>query len=357
MELNAMSKFHFLNVKNGDCSIIEHNSGHVSVIDICNARLPENQKELTSWEKEILKMESSVLAEKTGARKNYGQKSNPENPITYMQNLGINSIFRLAITHPDMDHMDGLTDLFKYSMPYNYYDTANTKEMDGGWGDTSFREEDWLLYKSLRDNPKDSNPKCLRIYSGDDGIYRRKDWNGNTPGDAFYTLAPTPEIISAANDSDDHNSGSYVFMYWSPTGKIILSGDSHDEAWEHILSTHGDLVKDVELLIAPHHGRKSDRSYEFLDVLKPKMTFFGNAPPKDLAYSAWRNRGLAYITNNMAGNMVVDGDNGMNLYVSNEEYARDENRLTFYKEGFGWYVKSIAAIERAISRNSLFSGI
>ena len=30
--------FHFLNVKNGDCSIIEHGSGHVSVIDVCNAR-------------------------------------------------------------------------------------------------------------------------------------------------------------------------------------------------------------------------------------------------------------------------------------------------------------------------------
>ena len=31
-----MSIIHFLNVKNGDCSIIEHTSGNVSVIDICN---------------------------------------------------------------------------------------------------------------------------------------------------------------------------------------------------------------------------------------------------------------------------------------------------------------------------------
>ncbi len=347
-----MAKFHFLNVKNGDCSIIEHNSGHVSVVDICNARLPEHSKELALWEKLLLQQEAQVLAEKTGARKNYGQKANPENPIAYMSKLGITSIFRLAITHPDMDHMDGLTDLFQYSTPINYYDTANIKEITGSWEGSPYREEDWLLYKKLRDNPQNDSPKCLRIYSGDDGIYRRKDWNGNAPGDAFFTLAPTPELLAAANESDDHNGGSYVFMYWSPSGKVILSGDSHDEAWEHILSTHGDLVKDIDLLIAPHHGRKSDRSYEFLDVLKPKMTFFGNAPAKDLAYSAWRNRGLSYITNNMAGNMVVDCDNDMNLYVSNEEYARDENKRTFYEEDFGWYVRSITAIQRASALSS-----
>ena len=34
-----MPTIHFLNVKSGDCSIIEHYSGHKTVIDICNAQL------------------------------------------------------------------------------------------------------------------------------------------------------------------------------------------------------------------------------------------------------------------------------------------------------------------------------
>ena len=34
-----MATIHFLNVKEGDCSIIEHNSGHKTVIDVCNASL------------------------------------------------------------------------------------------------------------------------------------------------------------------------------------------------------------------------------------------------------------------------------------------------------------------------------
>ena len=30
-----MAKIHFLNVEEGDCSIIQHNNGHVTMIDIC----------------------------------------------------------------------------------------------------------------------------------------------------------------------------------------------------------------------------------------------------------------------------------------------------------------------------------
>ena len=32
---------HYLNVKEGDCSIIQHGSGRISVIDVCNARDPD----------------------------------------------------------------------------------------------------------------------------------------------------------------------------------------------------------------------------------------------------------------------------------------------------------------------------
>lgn len=337
-----MSRFHFLNVKNGDCSIIEHGSGHVSVIDICNARLDEKEQALNVLESAILSIESKELADATSARKNYGQKSKPVNPIEYLREHGLTDIFRLAITHPDMDHMDGLVDLFEYCTPTNYYDTNNTKEMNNGWGGSPYREKDWLLYKSLRDNPSESDPKCLRIYSGDDGVYRTRDWNGNSPGDAFYTLSPTPNLVDEANEADEYNDASYVFLYHSSSGKIVLAGDSHDKTWEHILANHSDLVSNIDLLIAPHHGRKSSRSYEFLDVLKPKMTFFGNALSKDLAYSAWRSRNLSYITNNMAGSMIVDCDDNMSLYVTHEEYARDENPHTFYSDRHkGWYVKEI----------------
>lgn len=37
-------RIHFLNVLNGDCTIIEHETGRVSVIDICNGNVKDNEE-------------------------------------------------------------------------------------------------------------------------------------------------------------------------------------------------------------------------------------------------------------------------------------------------------------------------
>lgn len=335
--------FHFLNVKQGDCSIIEHGSGHVSVIDVCNARHPIPQTNASA-----IAMENLIKASRAGVRGNFHQRDYPVNPIEYLQKFGINSVFRFLVTHPDMDHMDGIKDFFEVFSPANYYDTDNTKEMEESWAGSPYRQEDWEFYKNLRDSGSDSDPKRLTIFSGDDGIHRRKDWNGKPPGDAFFTLAPTPELVEQANDSSgDYHDASYVIMYWGQGGRIILSGDSHDATWEHILKNHEDLVKDADLLIAPHHGRHSKRSYDFLDVVNPKMTFFGNANSQHLAYDPWRTRGLEFITNNQANCMVVDtsGDN-LSLYVTYENfakaYAEKHGTETWRSETYdAWYLKEI----------------
>ena len=103
-------------------------------------------------------------------------------------------------------------------------------------------------------------------------------------------------------------------------------------------------MTNIDLLIAPHHGRDSGRSYEFLDVLKPTLTFFGNARSEHLAYSAWSNRGLPIVTNNQANCMVVQTDaNSMALYVTHETFARAVNPSTSYSENlkawFAYFIK------------------
>ena len=36
-----MARVHFLNVEEGDCSIIQHDNGDVTMIDVCSAKAPE----------------------------------------------------------------------------------------------------------------------------------------------------------------------------------------------------------------------------------------------------------------------------------------------------------------------------
>ncbi len=330
--------FHFLNVKEGDCSIIKHGaSQHIGVIDVCNARSASWSSLLT----DIFKAASDARTKEGG---NYGQKANPENPISYLKKFGESSIFRFALTHPDMDHMDGIKDLFTDFNPVNFYDTDNTKEM-GPFQGSPYREEDWTFYKSLRDQKPQTDPRRITLFPPGEGVHRTEDWNGNKPGDSFWTLAPTRELLAQANENpeSDYHDASYVFLWWTNAGRILVPGDSHDATWEYLISQYEEYLTDIELLIAPHHGRDSGRSYDFLKVLNPKMTFFGNARAEHMAYPAWRNRKLEYLTNNQAGSMVVDctGEN-LSLYVTNKVYAQVKNPYSQYSEKHqAWYVKDI----------------
>lgn len=330
-----MPVVHFLNVKEGDCSIIQHGSGHISVIDVCNARKEQSLENIIA---ELLK---STIEKATGSG-NLNQKAYPVNPIEYLKSFGISSIFRFVVTHPDMDHLDGIKDLFEEFNPINFYDIDNKKDMDFSEG-SPYRQEDWEFYKAIRDGNSQSDPKRLTLFSGDDNAYRTKDWTGNPPGDAFYILAPTPTLVEEANNNDDYNDCSYVILYRGASGNVLFSGDAHDRTWEHLINTHESLIADIDLLIAPHHGRKSNRDYSFLDVLKPKMTFFGNAPSEHLAYSAWSYRKLPYITNNQANCMVVDaGVTRMPIYVTNQTFAQQQNPFTYYSDTYkGWFLQNI----------------
>ena len=328
-----MAVIHYLNVKEGDCSVIQHNSGRVTVIDVCNAEaLTEGTR--------AAEMFTEALAKASGG--NFQQKAYPVNPISYLTNHGIDSVFRFILTHPDMDHMDGIKAFFDAFSPLNLWDTDNQESKDFG-EETQYNEDDWDFYTNLRDTNPQSDPKRLTIHSGEGGQFWNKEGE-EAGGDGLHVLAPTKELVSGANECGDYNDCSYVLLYRTANKRIVFGGDSHDETWEHILQEHKADVTNVDLLIAPHHGRKSGRSYDFLDTLKPKLTFFGNANSEHLAYGAWSGRNLPYITNNQANCMVVHAvDGALNLYVTNESFARKQTPTTFYSDFLkAWYHSTIS---------------
>ena len=116
-----MAVIHYLNVKQGDCSIIQHNTGHVSVIDVCNASADTPEARLRE------QMEQAARLRPSGT---YQQKHHPVNPILYLKEHGVSSVFRFVLTHPDMDHMDGIEAFFREFEPTNFWDTDNTCEKD-----------------------------------------------------------------------------------------------------------------------------------------------------------------------------------------------------------------------------------
>lgn len=320
-----MPTIHFLNVKEGDCSVVKHASGHVTVIDVSNAKPVDHVEEASL---------RALAKSDRGVARNFRQKEYPVNPVGYLHEHDIWSVFRYVQTHPDMDHMDGIEAFFEAFEPTNFWDTDNEEEKEFGPG-APYNEDDWLFYKKLRDSNRKSDPKRLTL----DPSSRGEFYNRPDGGDGLYVLAPTEELVDQANETGDYNQVSYVVLYSAAGGhRIVFGGDSHDDTWDYILENHEEDVTDIDLLIAPHHGRKSGRSYKFLDTLNPTLTFFGNARHEHLAYEAWNRRGLQKVTNNQANCMVVDvAASPMDLYVTHENFAKVVNPNTWYSSTFKAY--------------------
>ncbi|MYA88726.1 MAG: hypothetical protein F4X97_09805 [Boseongicola sp. SB0662_bin_57] len=346
-----MGVVHFLDVSPGDCSIIEHSSARVTVIDVCMARIPSPRGSHSGTGLSALAM--------AGAPTGFGLAPSPlqslisgaataglphiqtqqDNPIQYLRDRGIDNIFRFVATHPDLDHIDGITEIFGEFQPVNFWDTANTKQRPAPG---VFRECDWTTYQRLRDGTGGHHPKRLVLHSGDSGYFFNQPGPMGQPQDGLHVLAPTRALTALCNRTGDFNDASYVILYRSNAGRILFCGDSHDNTWDHLIENHIDDIRDVELMIAPHHGRDSGRDRSFLTYVRPKLTLFGRAPSEHLAYDAWRNRNLPYITSNQAGTVVIDTNGtAMKVYVGKEPFARSRNRFTFYSEFHrAWYLRS-----------------
>lgn len=201
-----MPTLHFLNVLEGDCNIIQHSSGRVTVMDVSNAYNAEDTAEekaaRESKEREEKKNRTNVPSDK----KDYKQKSSPDNPIDYLKNnLGLNSIFRFIISHPDMDHLDGIKDLYTEFSPTNTWDSDNNKKIDSNGNFAGYNKEDWEFYTKIRSG-KISETKRLTYFDSNARVDFWKD-------DGLTILAPSEELLKRANETGDYNDTSYVLLY------------------------------------------------------------------------------------------------------------------------------------------------
>lgn len=307
-----MPSVHLLNVSPGDCTIIRHGSKRVTMVDICDG-----------YTEEIAEDTRQAIAKalaRVSPGGNFGMCRYPTNPITYARDLGITSIFRFILTHPDMDHMDGFDALCDQIGIGNFWDTGARRDKPDFSGNGSYREEDWDRYVKIRDGKEKVGTRIRR--AGDRFVYANKVAEGQSHSDGLYILAPDANLINDPDTTDDINEGSYVLLYRSGGGRVLLAGDAHDASWEYVCAHYARDIKNCSFLLAPHHGRDSGRSYDFLDAIKPKLTLIGCAPSEYIDYDQWNRRKLPFLTSNQAGNVVLETQPGLvDVYIQNETYA------------------------------------
>jgi len=220
------------------------------------------------------------------------------------------SITRFISTHPDEDHLCGLEYLDQKMGITNFYCVENeaTKEDESS---------DFKKYQELRDSEK--------AFFIKKGITRKwMNLNDEVRGSSGLSILwPDTnnedfiEQLGKAKNGESPNNISAIIKYSIENSATVLwMGDLETDFIEKIK----DEVTwpNVDILFAPHHGRKSGRvPKDILKKLDPKMIVIGEAPSEHLHYYKDYN----IITQNLAGDIIFDClTNKIRIYVSNENY-------------------------------------
>lgn len=299
----------FLNVGHGDCTVIEHASGRLTVVDVNNCL--ELDDETLAEVREYYGDSASKLAEVPGVRtfgmlKEAGYNIELTNPIEFLRKnyLG-KDIFRYIQSHPHLDHMNGLEQLKAHNIEIvNFWDTEHdfTPELTNDADLAS-----WNEYKRLRRSVNGS-PKVLRHSYGASGTFWNQEPDGVKGGDGIEILHPNRLTLKKIQDSGNVNNLSYVLRVILGEVKIILAGDAEKEVWDDLVSGYGDKLK-CDVLKASHHGRDSGFHEKAMELMNPQFTIVsvGRKPETD-ASGRYRKYCKNVWSTRWKGNIVITCD-------------------------------------------------
>lgn len=296
----------FLNVGHGDCTVIEHASGNLTVVDVnnCSEPDPETLSEIASY----YPTRRSLLAEALGMQ-TYGMLKEARysieltNPIEHLKTQYTGkSVFRYIQTHPHLDHMRGIGQL-----QANAIDVINFWDTDHNFVPALQTDSDrasWNEYRRLR--LSSSSPKVLRLYRGASGSYWNEASGGVPGGDGIEILHPSKDTHAAIRESDKVNNLSYVLRVTIGGVKIILGGDAEGAVWDDLVETYGTSLK-CDVLKASHHGRDSGFHEEAMKFMKPKYTIVsvGKKPDTD-ASADYRKHSENVWSTRWKGNIHIE---------------------------------------------------
>ncbi len=342
-----MLRVHFLNVGHGDCTIIQHHSGRLTMVDIntsqnydqqsFNELLAEEANRLVDYATLSSLLGGSPYPPATGTsglsdfatlsslvrhlhyQPGYFEalekaKTELTDPIAFMRrHYPGQTLWRFVLTHPDLDHMRGIKRLYETIGFHNFWDTTHTKKISEFRSDDD--KEDWEFYQQLRNGAFGS---YARLYTRGNQAYAfARDEYGNPGGDCIEILSPTPDLVRSCNAAQKSNDLSLVLRLWHAGKSILLPGDAEDEAWKTMVDYYGVHLKS-DFLKASHHGRDSGYHLAAVQRITPCLTFVsvGRKPDTD-ASSKYRQQCGRVASTRYHGNI----------------------RLEIYDDGqYGWFV-------------------
>jgi competence protein ComEC len=175
----------------------------------------------------------------------------------------------VVLTHPDADHLKGLTAVFghfkvktllvsnvpKDSLEWReFYEAVwRQREQSGLRVVVPVRAQKWCVGQKL----------CCQIISESPQIQAENIWRQKIPVNKILALF-TEKLLN----NIDYNTGSIVLKCEVEEKNILLTGDINRD--KELALIRGGLLMKVDILKIAHHGSKSSSDPIFLNFLQPE---------------------------------------------------------------------------------------
>lgn len=239
--------------------------------------------------------------------------------VSYLQELGIDHIDVLVLSHPHDDHMGGAAevlnnisvdviygpDIFELMEPDD--ETSATEEQSSktktpGWYDDMIDSINTIDAEKNKGISEDKQTSIWHFPRNEDGEFAKF----NIGGAVVEFLAPLEDSYSDKNDYSICAIISYGNI------DIMMTADATSNVEKALIAEGYDL--DVEIFHASHHGSNTGNSREFLNAMTPECVIIScgmknryNHPTKSVV-DLYEELGIIVYRTDESGNIVMTTD-------------------------------------------------
>ncbi|OGH86532.1 MAG: hypothetical protein A2493_03150 [Candidatus Magasanikbacteria bacterium RIFOXYC12_FULL_33_11] len=158
----------------------------------------------------------------------------------------------MFITHPDLDHYGGCTEVLKRFQVKNIVYNGLEKRGDIMWEAfwSAIQEEGANYIEVSKEDVWNIASTSLHVFYPDHSIKQNKN-------------IPNSKVDANANDT------SIVFSLSYLDKNLLFMGDAEEELEKYLLATYGEQLK-TDVLKLGHHGSDSSSTEDFLEMVHPQ---------------------------------------------------------------------------------------
>lgn len=251
----------FLNVGQGDCTIIE--------LPFRRAVYVVDAGGMLRFDQEVWKASNSSY------------EVGKQVVLPFLKGKGIRDIDIFIVTHADADHVEGAEEVLEEIRMREIHVTPGSLDKP-------------VMNDLLSEAAKQRVP-----------VKEKMQGTGWQDGEmSFHYLWPQ-DIDYEGNDD------SIVLYMQQKSFRALLTGDLEENGEQQLIKLYGNQLANMTLLKAGHHGSKTSSIEQFVELLKPELTIFSAGlnnryrHPHDVVVDRFTSRGLPTLTTGTDGTVEV----------------------------------------------------